>query len=154
MNPVMMALMPWVRQGYCCGQLLTLLMLQAMERENPDLVCAAGGLCHGLGHSDGPCGLLTSGAMALALAAGTAQDGVSPHPMQTPVIHEYAAWFYERVASYGGLRCSQIARGLGASSGQQGEEPNPVACGELLAECWEKMLELVQNYELDLSRET
>ena len=46
MNPVMMALMPWVRQGYCCGQLLILLMLQAMERENPDLVCAAGGLCH------------------------------------------------------------------------------------------------------------
>ena len=88
MNPVMMALMPWVRQGYCCGQLLTLLMMQAMERENPDLVCAAGGLCHGLGHSDGPCGLLTSGALALALAAGTAQDGVSPHPMRTPVIHE------------------------------------------------------------------
>ena len=59
-----------------------------------------------------------------------------------------------RVASYGGLRCSQIARGLDAGTGQQGEEPNPVACGELLAECWEKMLELVQNYELDLSRET
>ena len=54
----------------------------------------------------------------------------------------------------GQITISQIARGLGAGSGQQSEEPNPVACGELLAECWEKMLELVQNYELDLSRET
>jgi len=24
-----------------------------------------------------------------------------------------------------------------------------VACGDLLAECWEKILELIQNYDLD-----
>ena len=29
--------------------------------------------------------------------------------------------------------------------------PDPVACGDLLAECWEKILELAENYELDLT---
>ncbi len=152
MNPMLMELLPWVRQGYCCGQLLMLLMLQAMDKENPDLVRAAQGLCHGIGMSDGPCGLLTGGAAALALVAGKGADGESAHPMLTPLLYDYAAWFDERTASYGGQRCSQIAQGLGASSGAAGEQPNPVACGELLAECWEKILELVQSYELDLTR--
>ena len=30
-------------------------------------------------------------------------------------------------------------------------DPNPVACGDLLAECWGKILELVQSYDLDLT---
>ena len=29
------------------------------------------------------------------------------------------------------------------------DRPDPVACGDLLAECWEKILELIQNYDLD-----
>lgn len=70
MNPLMLELLPMVRQGYCCSQLLILLMLQARDQQNPDLVRAMQGLCHGIGQSDGPCGLLTGGACALALAAG------------------------------------------------------------------------------------
>ena len=72
MNPMMMELLPLVHQGYCCSQLLLLLMLQAQDRQNPGVVRAAQGLCHGIGQSDGPCGLLTGGACALALAAGAA----------------------------------------------------------------------------------
>ena len=29
--------------------------------------------------------------------------------------------------------------------------PDPVACGDLLAECWEKILELAESYDLDLT---
>ena len=61
MNPMMMELLPLVHQGYCCSQLLLLLMLQAQDRQNPGVVRAAQGLCHGIGQSDGPCGLLTGG---------------------------------------------------------------------------------------------
>lgn len=78
-----------------------------------------------------------------------------PHPMLTPLLNEYASWFYERTEAYGGQRCGQIAAGLGAISGAAGgaagEQPNPVACGDLLAECWGKIMELVQSYELDLT---
>ena len=42
----------------------------------------------------------------------------------------------------------QVALGLGARTAA-GAEPDPVACGDLLAECWEKILELIQNYDLD-----
>ena len=62
-------------------------------------------------------GVLTQAVTRLALVVGMAQDGVSPHPMRTPVIHEYAAWFYERVASYGGLRCSLVRRVCGTLAG-------------------------------------
>ena len=31
MNPLMLELLPMVRQGYCCSQLLILLMLQARD---------------------------------------------------------------------------------------------------------------------------
>lgn len=150
MNPMMMELLPLVHEGYCCSQLLMLLMLQARDQENPDLVRAVHGLCHGIGQSDGPCGLLTGGACALALVAGKGAATETPHAMLTPLLNDYATWFYERTNAYGGQSCSQIAAGLGATSGAPGEAPNPVACGDLLAECWEKIIELVQSYDLDI----
>ena len=131
MHPLMMDLLPLVRQGYCCSQLLVQLLVQAQGREVPDLVRALHGLCHGIGQSGGPCGLLTGGACMLA-----------------PLLNDYASWFYERTAAYGGHSCEQVALGLGARTAA-GAEPDPVACGELLAECWEKILELIQNYDLD-----
>ena len=36
MHPLMLELLPWVRQGYCCSQLLLLLLLQARGRRIPD----------------------------------------------------------------------------------------------------------------------
>lgn len=56
MNPVLMDVLPFVRQGFCCSQLLMLLMLQARGEENPALVRSLQGLCHGIGHSEGDCG--------------------------------------------------------------------------------------------------
>ena len=45
MHPLMMDLLPLVRQGYCCSQLLVQLLVQAQGREVPDLVRALHGLC-------------------------------------------------------------------------------------------------------------
>ena len=50
--------------------------------------------------------------------------------------------------AYGGHSCDQVAAGLGARTAGSAE-PDPVACGDLLAECWEKILELIQTYDLD-----
>lgn len=155
MNPLMLELLPLVRQGYCCSQLLILLMLQLRERQNPDLVRAMHGLCHGIGQSDGPCGLLTGGACALALAAGKGADSESARPMLTPMLNDYALWFYERVNPYGGTACGCIAAGLGAvADGAIGGTPDAAACGDLLAECWEKILELLQSYDLNATAES
>lgn len=151
MNPMMMELLPLVHEGYCCSQLLVLLMLQVRDEENPGLVRAVHGLCHGIGQSDGPCGLFTGGACALALSAGKGAAHETPHPMLAPLLNDYATWFYERTGPYGGQSCGQVAAGLGALSGVAGEMPNPVACGDLLADCWGKIMELVQSYDLDIT---
>lgn len=143
----MMEIAPLARQGYCCSQLLLLLMLEQSGAENPALTRAMQGLCHGIGQSDGPCGLLTGGACALALLAGKGAPHETPHPMFTPLLNDYASWFYERVVVYGGTNCEAIAAGLGAATG--GGKPDSAACAVLLAECWDKLLELAQDYELN-----
>lgn len=86
MNPVLMDVLPFVRQGFCCSQLLMLLMLQARGEENPALVRSLQGLCHGIGHSEGDCGLLPGGACVLALLCGKGADEEVPHQMLNPCL--------------------------------------------------------------------
>lgn len=91
MNALMLELIPLIREGYCCSQLLVLLVLQQQGVENPGLVRAAGGLCHGMGQSGGACGLLTGGAAALGYLACKGAAGETAHPMAEPLINDYAA---------------------------------------------------------------
>ena len=88
MNALMLELIPLIREGYCCSQLLVLLVLQQQGVENPGLVRAAGGLCHGMGQSGGACGLLTGGAAALGYLACKGAAGEAAHPMAEPLINE------------------------------------------------------------------
>lgn len=158
MHPLMLELLPWVRQGYCCSQLLLLLLLQARGEENPALVRAMQGLCVGIGHADGPCGLLTGGACALGLLAGKGADSEEALPLLEPVLNDYAQWFRERTAAFGGASCDTVAAGLAAERGETGcgaaGRPDPAGCGDLLAEAWEKLLELIQAYDLDMTAHT
>lgn len=157
MNPVLLDILPYVRQGYCCSQLLMVLALQARGQDAPELMRALNGLCHGLGFSGGPCGLLTGGAAVLGLLAGkdATQDAL---PCLNPVINDYANWFYERTAPYGGCSCEQVASGLqgqgvhsSATASADGKAPDPLLCGALLAECWDQLRLLARDYALDLN---
>ena len=150
MNPVLLDLLPYVRQGYCCSQLLFALAEQLAGTEEPGLMGAMRGLCHGIGQSGGPCGLLTGGAAVLArLSSEKAEE---PHPMLDAMTNEYATWFLERVASCGGYGCEAVSRGLAAQAGQslpEGGMPPMELCGDLLAECWGKILDLYDAYDLE-----
>ncbi len=55
------------KQGYCCSQIMAILTLRNMGREDADVVRAMGGLCYGLGYSGDTCGVLSGGACILAL---------------------------------------------------------------------------------------
>ena len=148
MNALVMELLPYVRQGMCCSQLLMVLATQARGEENPGLVRAMGGLCHGIGQSGGPCGLLAGGAAALAWLSGT--DGGEPHLMLEPLVNDYASWFYGRCQNYGGHGCEQVVAGLAAEAGATptAGKPDMSLCADLLAECWDKILELYDSYDL------
>jgi hypothetical protein len=152
MHPLLLEILPLVRQGWCCSQLLAVLLLRVRGEENPELVRAMHALCHGIGESDGPCGLLTGGACVLGCLAGRGEEKESAFPLFIPLVNDYALWFYERTERYGGHGCGLVVRGLSADAGTAAPEgkPAPTLCGALLAECWEKILALAEEYEIPM----
>lgn len=140
----MFDLIPDVREGFCCSQLLMLLLLRERGEENPQLIRAMHGLGLGLGFSNGPCGLLMGGAAVLGALAGKGEPGELMNPALMPVVNDYAQWFSERTAMYGGTACESITTGLSG-----GTQPNMLLCGNLLMECWDKLCELRDSYGLD-----
>ncbi len=150
MNPALLELVPYVRQGECCSQLLMRLALQLRGEENEGLIRAMRGLCHGIGQSGAACGLLGSGAAVLAWLSG--KDGGETHPMLEPLENEYALWFAEKTKGFGGCGCELVVQGLCAQAGAAAPEdgvPDMSLCGEFMAECWEKILDLYDAYGLD-----
>ena len=154
MNPLLLEILPLVRQGYCCSQLLMLLLLRSRGEENPPLIRAMQGLCHGMGGTEGPCGLLSGGACVLGCVAGRGKDDEQAHPSLVPLVSEYQQWFVERTGGYGGTACFQVVQGLSAERGlarpSGGELPGPSLCGDMFAECWEKILSLLEAYDIPL----
>lgn len=149
MHPLLLELLPQIRQGYCCSQLLLILMLQTLGKDAPDLLRASQGLCHGLGASNGPCGLLTGGACVLSLVTGKGADSEKAHAMQIPIINDYATWFTKQTAAFGGTGCEDILKGLGAFTPGK-RDPNLLACGDLLAQCWDEICLLLNTYEIEI----
>jgi len=150
MDETLMDILPLASQGFCCSQILGLLALRAQGRENPELVRAMGGLCHGLGACAetgcGTCGILTGGACVLALYFGKGRPGEFPLERADLARAEFVDWFVERTQrQYGGSACADIL-GEGA-----GGTPDMARCGALLAESWAKLVELLAAHGLDVT---
>ena len=154
MNPLVNEIMPLVSQGYCCSQVLMLLLMQKFGHENPEIIRAMHGLCYGIGNSEGPCGLLSGGACVLGYIAGRGKVQESAHPSFVPLATDYQQWFAGRSANYGGTACFQIMEGLSAETGtprpRAGEQPSPCLCGGLFIECWEKIHMLFGEYKISI----
>ena len=129
--------------GYCCSQIMVVLALEGMGRENPDLVRAAAGLCHGVGGCEGPCGILVGGSAVLGLHAGKGTDDEEPDERLPLLLAEFADWFRERAtAQYGGISC-------GAILGDECGKPDPSRCGPLLSEAYGQILDLLTAQDID-----
>lgn len=149
MDALLFELLPYVHRGHNCSQLLFVLAQQATGEEDPALIASVRGLGHGIGQSGGPCGLLTGGATALAWLASPDPD--EPHPMLDAMLNDYATWFMARIGE-DGISCDAIVQNLAAAAGQdveKGSKPPMDLCGDLLSECWGKILELGESYGLE-----
>ncbi len=150
MNPILLEILPLIKEGYCCSQLLMHLLLQGAGQENPQLIRAMHALCFGMGGTEGPCGLLNGGACVLGCFAGRGTNDESAHPSLAPMVHEYQQWF----TTY--TNCSGICHHVMENLEQRPEvaalqhEHEHTKCGFLLAACWEKILELLETYEIDM----
>lgn len=135
MEPLESAILTLSQKGYCCSQILALLILHAQGKENPDLVRSLSGLCHGIGQSGDACGILTGGCCVLAYLVGRETDDDSALPGAKIVLSEFVDWFDE-VASekWGSIHCTDI---LGE---EQPGGPDKSHCRELLAKSWIHLL--------------
>lgn len=141
MDDLTMEFLPLVRQGYCCSQILVKMILDAQMADNPGLLRAMFGLCKGMAGHQGTCGLLTGGMCALAYVTGKGGEFEIQHPMGEVIRLEYLSWFSGLTEIYGGVGCSQILGGCAEF------ETGP--CKDLLGQCWEKILELFDQYGTD-----
>jgi len=100
------------RQGFYCSQILILMGLEMMGKDNPDLIRAMHGLAGGLGFSGELCGALTGGAALLGLYAGKGTPEQPEDPQLDFMIVDLVKWFKTEYAEqFGGIRCEEILAG-------------------------------------------
>jgi len=121
-------------QGYCCSQIMVLLVLDLLEKENNDLVAFAGGLCMGGATEKGPCGILTAGMSILSMYAKKEKDRLAL--MQD----EYLLFFKTLVSN--GIACREI-------TGDYFPAPDPTACGQLLAKSHPQLMAILVENNFD-----
>ncbi|WP_243360197.1 DVU_1555 family C-GCAxxG-C-C protein [Fundidesulfovibrio terrae] len=145
MSGYLLDILPLAAKGYCCSQMLGLLALQARGEENPGLVRALGGLCHGMGQCGRTCGVLSGGACVLSLYLGKGSDEESPSDKADLAVSEFVDWFTERTTPYGGTACAEI---LGECFE---EKPDLSRCAELIGEAWAQILTILTGMGVDPS---
>lgn len=131
-------------QGFCCSQILMMMGLEDLERENPDLVRAISGLCGGTDHSGKTCGALTGGLCLLALYVGRGAIYESEARFAGLMQNELLEWIEEQfVQTYGSKDCVQILEG------------NPInrvmKCPQIVLEVYQKVREILESYGHSMS---
>lgn len=143
MEPLQNAILSLSQKGYCCSQVLALLILGAQGKENADLVRSLSGLCHGIGQSGDACGILTGGCCVLAYLVGRKTEDDTALPGAQLVLEEFVDWFNETATEkWGSNRCTDI---LGEESP---EGPDKSHCRELLARSWVRLLGILTVHNI------
>lgn len=124
--------------GYCCSQIVMQLALEVEGRENPGLIRAMSGLCHGFPVMDGTCGALNGAACMLAYYAGKGRADEEESDRLPLMLSELGDWFKDYASGrFSGIKCSDIV--------VDGRIDSTI-CGGLVSECYGKALTiLVEN---------
>ena len=125
-------------QGFCCSQIILILGLDDLGRENPDLIKAMHGLCGGIGRSGKTCGALTGGVCLIGLNVGKGTPSVLGHAKINLMINDLMEWFEE---VHGSLDCE----GILDHSLDAGNE-YPVQCGNIVSATFSKVQEILAAY--------
>ncbi|MBU2551884.1 MAG: C-GCAxxG-C-C family protein [Proteobacteria bacterium] len=143
MDDTLIRLMTLGGKGYSCGQILIAMALEERGESNPGLVRALAGLAYGGGNGLGTCGALTGGNCILGLYAGKGRDDESESERLPAMMQELSDWFVERAgARFGGITCEAIV-------GEAGPDASRQTCGSLVAETFEKAMEVLVIHGFD-----
>lgn len=125
------------RQGFYCAQIMLELALELEGKSDADLLRAMGGLSGGVGNTGGTCGALTGGACLLSYFAGKGEPDELEHEAYRDMMTEYARWFKDFTAEYGGCACSAIL---------DGDDRNKIQrCPVIIRAAFEKCMELLSE---------
>jgi len=132
------------RQGFYCSQIILLLGMDLLGKDNPDLVRSMHGLARGLGDSAEICGALTGSACLLGLYAGKGFPDEEEDPRLDLMVGDLVRWFKSAyIPRFGGIRCEEILsndpRGL------------TTRCPVLVSDSFQKVKELLVENGFDLS---
>jgi C_GCAxxG_C_C family probable redox protein len=132
------------QQGFYCSQIILLMGMDLLGKDNPDLVRSMHGLAHGLGDSGEICGALSGTACLLGLYAGKGVPQEPEDPRLDFMVADLVKWFKaEYTPRFGGIRCGEILsndpRGL------------VTRCPVLVRESFQKVKELLVENGFDLS---
>ncbi len=143
MDSTLLRIMELDYQGYYCSQVLLILALESQGKSNPDLVRAMGGLAHGSGFTNGFCGTLTGAACFLGLYAGKGSDDEYEDENLKHMLKDLGDWFENTFGRrYGDVTCEAIV-------GDRSEIRQ--RCGEVVAQTYVKVLELLNASGYDVS---
>lgn len=141
MDELQMELMQLYSKGYSCAQMLAILTLSSIGRENKDLVRAVDGLRLGLGYQ-GICGTLTGAACAIGIYTGKGADDEKRDRKGPVITAELVDWFKNDLcAPYNGITCLDI---LG-----EGTKLEINRCGAIIVATAHKLTELLFEHEID-----
>ena len=135
-------------KGYCCTQVMVHMALDALGRENPDLLRASAGLCVGMGDCSGPCGVYTGAALMLGLYAGKGTDMEDTGKELPLMLEELRDWFVEATMPFGGTMCGDIIEIEG--KGKCGK-PHPTRCASLLGDGCATVFRILADHGFDLN---
>ena len=137
MDETLIRLMQLGGRGYNCSQIMIILALEERGESNPALVRAVSGLGYGCGAGQAACGVLTGGACILGLYAGKGDDEEVGSDRLMLMLQELTDWFVEQTGSkHIGITCEAIV-------GEAGPEASRQTCGALVAETFEKVMEIL-----------
>jgi C_GCAxxG_C_C family probable redox protein len=141
MDDMMFRMMELKHKGYYCSQIMMLMVMDAQEKTNPDLVRSMAGLAFGAGIGSQACGALTGGACILALYAGKGTDEEEENFRLTSMLQDLGEWFLETYGGkYQGISCDMIS--------EDGSLRNE-RCGAIVAETYTKTMEILVANDFD-----
>ena len=130
-------------KGYKCSHILVQIGLDALGKDNPELLRAMSGLANGMGEGL-ICGALTGGCCLIGMYAGTDGKGREEHGRLPLMLAEFTEWFREEFGKrYGGIDCALIM--------QDDPQLKRGRCPTLILESVKKAREILEanGFELD-----
>ncbi|MDR2140757.1 MAG: C-GCAxxG-C-C family protein [Deltaproteobacteria bacterium] len=147
LDETQVAVLEMAAKGYSCAQIVVLLGLRVLGRENPDLIRSMAGLAMGAGCGD-LCGALTGGLCLLSLHTSKGLEDERPLPQARTLIGALIKWFkFDELKGEVKPDCLRIFEKNGQTFDAAA---NPAeSCADLVIHTWQKVMSLLSENQID-----